>query len=568
MLLFLDSLGNIVNSTINFLEGLNYIGNIKGIVDYKYLKISKINEHDLLMLPDDKLVYLYGDAIIFKIKNSNLKYIFPDISGVRDIFYAKMHNKSYIISEDFFEIISQFTVLNIDKNALNFFIIHGYFPPGKTYFKEIIRIRAGNVLINNEGSIIERNIFEWSNIIAPSVSYKIFKLAFNSIFENEIISNDDALLLSGGCDSGLIAALSYIKCNKKPLLITMKYKQNMELNYNDVEKSVKIANFYGAPFKIIDVDFNKYTLKNLETFVYRMPLAAHLSMGFYEMIKNTSKLGINRVWCGQNADSVYNLGPTGKFQGRKGIGELIRRYFLSREYFTSLFDITERSWGFPVIRAMGYFASILMSTRKYCKIGQPKSFNQLKINFLYSDNYLALSNNYYINLPPLYEKISTQKARQMLFDEKLSSFITGCDSRVIYSAGKIFKTDILLPFTSTNMIHFFRNLEMAWKDIIYPKRYIYKYLKELMGSKNYKKIYSSHYKNDYNSIDNIVKWEENIIGNTIFGQQLLFETSKEESFVKYFVKNNNLHHLLSLFWYRKIKQRIKSMGIKINVKKI
>jgi len=454
LLLFLDSLGNITNSTINFSEGLNYIGNIKGIVDYKYLKIRKMNQHDLLMLPDDKLIYLYGDAILFKIKNSSLKYIFPDISGIRDIFYTKKHNGSCVISDDFFKIVSQFTVLNIDKNALVFFITHGYFPPGKTYFKEIIRVQAGNILINNEGNIIERNIFEWSNAIAPSVSYKIFKLAFNSIFENEIISNDDALLLSGGCDSGLIAALSYIQFNKKPLMLTMKYKQNMGLNYNDVEKAIKIADFYGAPFKIINVDFDSYTLQNLETFVNRMPLAAHLSMGFYEMMKNISNFGIGRVWCGQNADNVYNLGPTGKLQGSNGIGDLIRRYYLSREYFTGLSDVLEKSQAFPIIRLMGYFGSMLMYTKKYCKIGQPKSFNQLKINFLNSDNYLALSKNCDINLPPLYEKISTRRARQILFDEKLSSYITGRDSRVIYSACNIFKSDTVLPFSATNMIHF------------------------------------------------------------------------------------------------------------------
>lgn len=332
----------------------------------------------------------------------------------------------------------------------------------------------------------------------------------------------------------------------------MKYKQNMGLNYNDVEKSIKIADFYGAPFKIINVDFNNYTSQNLERFICKMPLSAHLSMGFYEMIKNISKLGKNRVWCGQNADNVYNLGPTGKLQGWKGAGELIRRYYLSREYFTSLSDITDSSYISPIIRLVGYFGSTLMSTRKYCKIGQPKNFNQLAVNFLTSDNYLALSNNYDINLHPLSQKISTLKARQRLFDEKLSSYITGRDSRVIYSACNIFKLDTILPFSATNMIHFFRNLEMRWKDVIYPKRYIYNYLKELMGSKNYKKIYSSH----YISIDNIAKWEENIIKNTIFGQQLLFERSKEGSFVKYFVKNNNLQNLLSLFWYKKIKKEL------------
>ena len=116
--------------------------------------------------------------------------------------------------------------------------------------------------------------------------------------------------------------------------------------------------------------------------------------------------------------------------------------------------------------------------------------------------------------------------------------------------------ELIHPQHLTVSLHFFRNLEMGWKDIIYPKRYIYKYLRELMGNKNYKRIYLSQDKNNKASINDISKWEKNIIENTMFGQQLLFETSKEESYIKSFVKNNNLQYLLSLFWYGKIKKEL------------
>ena len=68
-----------------------------------------------------------------------------------------------------------------------------------------------------------------------------------------------------------------------------------------------------------------------------MPLAAHMAVTFLKMSREVAKRGKTKVWCGQNADSLYNLGPT-----EKTLGGPIKRFYLSKEYWKSFPDIKEK----------------------------------------------------------------------------------------------------------------------------------------------------------------------------------------------------------------------------------
>lgn len=385
MIIYTDKAGNIKYSSINLNEGLNFIGEIKGKVDKKNLTIIPLDEYEKHMINIDTLKYIYGDAILLSVGNNKLNYIYPNICGKRDVFYSRKNEDEFIFSDDFFEIAKGFTQLNVKKSALQFFIIHGYFLPGETYFEEIRRLKTGNFLVF-DNMPIEESVFGGygssdSMVENDKDKYSLFKSAIESVFITENISDNDAILLSGGSDSGLLAALSFIRFGKKPALITMKYKQGLDVNYDDVLRAKNIADYYGASHDIAELDLENSSIKILESFVMNMPLAAHLSLGFYNIAQMINQLGKNKLWCGQNADNVYNLGPTTR-KGLSGIGNMIKRFYLSKEYFIELSDISGNKIAKPFIDVTGYLGAKLLSYKYHGKLEQPNNFRELMNGFL------------------------------------------------------------------------------------------------------------------------------------------------------------------------------------------
>lgn len=179
--------------------------------------------------------------------------------------------------------------------------------------------------------------------------------------------------------------------------------------------------------------------------------------------------------------------------------------------------------------------------------------------FLNSEHYLALKISGSENVFPFSSPITTLEARQMLFDEKLASYIVGRDSKVVYSSADLFSLNAVLPFSATNMILYFRNLEMNFADTLHPKRYIYKYLNEIIGDKAYNKLYMKQPQNK-NNMMKLAQWENYIINNTNFGYQLTSELSDKGYYDK---SNNCLQQLLSQYWYLTVKKIISEQKTEI-----
>jgi len=476
----------------------------------------------------------------------------PDFSGIRDVFFGILPDKKKIISNGFFEISSKIPSLSIDEKNVNFFISHGYFLPGKTFFKEISRVKVGNKLFfNDNGDFTEKSIWK-NNEELPKINYKLFKKTLLSVFDYNKINGGDAILLSGGCDSGLLAVISVLEFSRKPVFITLKYKEPLLLNKKDVAIAGKLADFLRADHLIPELDFNNQTLFMLNDYVERMPLAAHLSLGFLKMAETAKEKNIKRIWSGQNADSLYNLGP-----GGNGKRNILRRFYLSKNYLKSLCDIKGNGLISPLFRAGGEIGNIAFQIKTKQKTRQPKNFQELLEAFENSQEYICLvKKDYNREKKVLLNNISSLNAKKIIFERKMQSFILGGDPRAIYSSADIFKIKAVLPYSAENMIHFFRRLEMNLADIVKPKRFIYRYLKELLGSKNFKRIYSFKIKN-YKKRIRSENWEKKILENTKFGQELqrVVKNANLPSFLKY--DPANLYNLISVYWFITILKKYK-----------
>jgi len=336
--------------------------------------------------------------------------------------------------------------------------------------------------------------------------------------------------------------------------------------------SKKVADFLGLKHLIINSDFNEYSIISLAKIIENMPLAAHLSLGFLSLSKKAAEMGIKKVWSGQNADSLYNLGPTAKKSMSKG--DYIKRFYLSKQYICSFPDISDKIPLRFLYRTAGELGMLAFRIKRGLNIRQPKTFKEFLNAYENSEEYLPLpfKDKSLIDKNIFNNSLSYSDAKKLFFDRKVQSFITGRDPRVIYAAAEEFRIKAILPYSATNMIFFFRHLEMNLVDVLKPKKFIYRYLEELYGKKQYKKLYllkNEEYQSKSESFLTWEDWQKAVIQDTKFGQELKKETEKinlPRDFIER-IKNScdlfNIQHLLGIFWLKSILEKIKNLGIEL-----
>ncbi len=557
MIIRLHNAGRIEAAPGALTEGLNSIGQIKGFVNPDTFEVSDMQGRDVAALEDSEVLYLYGDAIVFRVEGDRLAWIAPDISGQRDVFYARVGEDAIAISDDFFTLAEALPSASQNDAATGFFLAHGYFAPGQTFLNEIHRVRVGNrLLFSDMAGPVEESVFDSISAARPRDSFACFRSSFRSMMQREAASCEDVILLSGGCDSGLILALFCDELGLRPRTATMSYAQPSSSNAKDVATSKALASFYGLEQDIVQIDFDALDVSSLQPIADTMPLSAHLGINFLALMQTTQAAGAHRLWCGQNADTLYNLGPTGRFNLSSGKSPFLKRCFLTQEYFKTFPDIKENSILSPLTRFTGSVAAMLLS-RSYARdLRQPHSFHELLTCYQQSESYLALRDANTPPTTPYAAPATTRQAREQLFDQRISSYLVGRDARVIHAAASLTATHALLPFSTPNMVLFFRSLEMGWRDVIWPKRFIYGYLKELMGHKAYANLYPSQAPPAAKNALTKEAWDQDMLANTALGRQLTDIAHDVDLSLFSTFKQTNLQHHVSWYWLKRVRERL------------
>ncbi|MDO8470746.1 MAG: asparagine synthase-related protein [bacterium] len=551
-------------SSIPLKEGLNSIGTVYGIAALDYA-LSDIKGAELLQ--DVSPTRFDGKGMFICVRDGRFVWASPDISGIRDVFYAIFEDEKQIVGDDFFEIVSQIRSVTLNADTTAFFIRQGYFPPGATFFQEVSRVRVGTKLTFAHGKAVEENAWESEEQEKPR-TYEAFKDALSSVLKVREVSDEDAIFLSAGVDSGLLAALSAKTFHKHPLAITMRYKQTLKINEIDAVGSERIARHLGLEHVAITFDFDEEHPSSLKGFIERMPLAAHMAVTFLKMSREVAKRGKTKVWCGQNADSLYNLGPT-----EKTLGGPIKRFYLSKEYWKSFPDIKDKSaFGF-LWRWVGALGPPSLRLKRGFQMRQPSTFHELLHAFEESEEYIALpSATQKPEQGASSEMLSYAEAKRLFFDRKAQSFIIGRDPRAVYAAGEQEHVEVILPYSAANMVHFFRGLELGIRDVFWPKRYIYRYLQELLGASHFNSLYGSQERFlPQVQYLNWQEWQKKTLFRTSFWNEIREEVKENpivhalEKKSSPFFNKNSLYHIINLYWMQSVLRKIEDGGVAIKI---
>jgi len=556
-----DTQGRIIRSSAPLEEGLNVFGRVHGVVQDSFI-LSPVPAGGIGNDADP--VTLDAAAIFIFVKKGYVVWVSSDICALRDLFFAKKNAQEWVIGDSFFELAKHFSVLTTRAEIISFFLRKGFFLPGQTFFREISRVPVGMRLhFTKEGPREER---VWGNIKEGKRTYETFKRAIASVLEVRNLNDDSALLLSGGCDSGLLVALAALQRRVRPPTFTSVYKQTLKTNEWDAHWSKTVADHLGLEHVLLEMDFDRYSLEeSLSSLVERMPLTAHLSVGFLSLYKEVARRKKKTVWSGQNADSVYMLGPSGK-----GKGGILKRWYLTKEYWQSLSGISDRNpFGF-FMRAVGSLGPLALYMRRGVWFRQPETFGELLHAFEQAEEALALPRSQ----TPRGNSLNTMtslEAKQMFFERKIQTFLIGGDPRVHQAVAENFSCDSVLPYSAANMMHFFRGLPLTLHDVFHPKRFIYQYLEELLGKKAYLRLYGS--RRILATAKRYLTWKEwqaSILQNTRFGEGLreslkLARTHGIRKREEHGFDEQNLQHMIGSAWFSEVMKRIEGAGVQIEI---
>ncbi len=554
-------------SSIPLKKGLNFLGEVTGVVNPETLELNPVKDIESL---GNKVTpaQIYARAGIISMQEQDqFLWASPDFSAYSDIFYIKLPGKKLLLGDNFFDVLSNLSSVTIDRENIEYFIRLGYFLPGKTFFKEISRVKIGNKLEFIDNMPIEKSIWDF---VKPGIDYgyETFKKAISSTISCEQPSDDDAILLSAGCDSGLVNALIVKKFGKRPLAITAKRVQVIRANGIDAALTDDITEFLGQKHVILNSDFNRQEVSYLDLFFKRMPLGAHLLGPYYEMAQEIKKRNIKKLWAGENSDYLYCLGPSAKTPSGK-----IRRFYFSKEYIRSLPDIKDKDSSGFIYRLIGEVGSLIWRTKLGNDVRQPKDFQELVSAWENSPAFLALPfKNSNFKRKFFQEDLTSSEARQHMIERMVQYMIAGRDGRAIHEAAMECNLRPILPYSATNMIHFYRGMETHLVDSLKPKRFNYAYLAELIGEENYEKLYASPRKDFLNKSKNYLnlnQYQAAVINETSFGSELKSEVKKMTSEnpimdkFKEFHNFDTLYSLGDLFWLGRMFETAKNMGIEV-----
>ena len=256
---------------------------------------------------------LIGRYTILEINLKHIKII-PDASGRVDLFYLSKKNIISNNIEDLLPLIKK----KINHPALSHSLsIYGFRSPKKnTIFDEIERIPPNGILYLSKKTKIQNARF-YPKKINNNLKLKQFYDYFMSSIENKINKNGNILSLSSGWDSTSILAALIKICGKRKIkcfIGRMKFsKKSNIINSFEIARAKKIANYYGVPLKIVDLDYtNKSSGHNVLNYINVLKKFHLVSLPAINQMKLCESISKNyngeTFFTGEGSDGLQNFG--------------------------------------------------------------------------------------------------------------------------------------------------------------------------------------------------------------------------------------------------------------------
>ena len=296
--------------------------------------LEAISKNGLSILPELNGIF----AFAFYDNKTNTLSIARDRFGVKPAYFTETNNRVFFSSE-----VKGLTAIDgieksFDDSNLSDFFTFLCLPEDRTFFKNIYKVRPGEVITFSENGEKTSKIF-MEPITEDSTLSLITEQELGKEFADTVIRQSVAdvplgLFLSGGVDSnGILSALTD---NSISLTAYTAYFESEHDSYTSeldcVEKVVQKNNIYLDKVEVTRMSF----WNELDQVIYHQdePLADPVSIPVYFLSKQVSKNGGKVIHVGEGADEL--------FFGYEAWRKMEILQYL--QYPQSLFDMLQIKW--------------------------------------------------------------------------------------------------------------------------------------------------------------------------------------------------------------------------------
>ena len=265
--------------------------------------------------------------------DNRLKSFLCDLSGIKRI-YVFFDRGGMILGSDplrmkeYLHGLDQQIDLKIDSTIAKTFQSRGYCPPGQTFIEGLAKSIPG--YIHDSSGTTDIDLARYA--IAEDASWE-------DAFENTISQATEnfeqiCILFSGGVDSTAILAACTRLPNPVPVtcitLVPPPEYTDMRLK-KQMENVSRVAKLFPCEHHTVDMELSpEFFEQYAKWYPFELP-----GMPFHSAMRLANKMGLeNAIFlCGQNADSISNLGEATPLKGlslRKKAHVLAKRFLLSR----------------------------------------------------------------------------------------------------------------------------------------------------------------------------------------------------------------------------------------------
>ncbi len=209
----------------------------------------------------------FDGMFVIAIFDGEVLTISSDRFGEKTLYYAITGNAIYISSE-LSTLVKELSLPpNNSKEIDTLFMLYGYIPGPKTYYKNTYKLQPAEVIKIKSGSILSKHTY-WTlpsykktHGIVKRPSKNDLSIIRNALIESlEMRLHADVpmcLFLSGGVDSALVASILKFELNKNIDCVTVAFKGNDSLD--ESSQALEVSNFLGLSHEIVNVDSSHHT---------------------------------------------------------------------------------------------------------------------------------------------------------------------------------------------------------------------------------------------------------------------------------------------------------------------
>ena len=257
-----------------------------------------------------------------------------DRVGERYLYYRRTDDAFCFATELAALNAAQTHLPEIDAAAVGHYLKGGYHPAPRSPFTDVYKVRPGEMILYGKHGIERRRY--WRSPIGRTTKSKPDTQSFDKLFRAAVsrqsdIEVDYGVLLSGGIDSALVAAVACsVRPERRPTAYTIRFSED---SFDEGEQAASVAAFLGCRCVPVTVTADDLpdTLRDLIATTGE-PLADPAWIPLSLIARRASR-DLRFVLAGEGADELFGGYPTylgARFAGRyDGLPRSLRTAFRS-----------------------------------------------------------------------------------------------------------------------------------------------------------------------------------------------------------------------------------------------